>query len=99
MFINDAEFRRLCMGMFGSLRSRGLKVMDARKNGAREGSVSIAQPVLSCTLGSLSNDDGDGNDNGKKSNRFRLAKQQLCICITLFVRLLAVIARLQRETA
>ena len=55
------------MGMFGSLRSRGLRVMDARKNGAREGSVSIAQPVLSCTLGSLSNDDGDGNDNGKKA--------------------------------
>ena len=55
------------MGMFGSLRSRGLKVMDARKNGAREGSVSIAHPVLSCTLGSLSNGDGDGNDNGKKA--------------------------------
>ena len=28
-------------------------------------------------IGSLSNDDGDGNENGKKSNRFRLAKQQL----------------------
>ena len=53
--------------MFGCLRSSGLKVMDARKNGAREGSVSIAHPVLSCTLGSLSNDDGDGNDNGKKA--------------------------------
>ena len=66
MSIKEAEFRRLCMGMFGSLRSRGLKVMDARKNGAREGSVSIAHPVLSCTLGSLSNGDGDGNDNGKK---------------------------------
>ena len=35
--INEAEFGRLCMGMFGSLCSRGLKVMDARKNGAREG--------------------------------------------------------------
>ena len=55
------------MGMFGSLRSRGLRVMDARKNGARGGSVSIAYPVLSCTLGSLSNNDGDGNDNGKKA--------------------------------
>ena len=39
------------------------------------------RPVL---LGGLSNDDGDGNENGKKSNRFRLAKQQLCKCITLF---------------
>ena len=55
------------MGMFGCQRSRGLRVMDARKNGAREGSVSIAPSVLSCTLGSLSNDDGDGNDNGKKA--------------------------------
>ena len=33
--------------------------------------------------GSLSNDDGDCNENGKKTNRFRLAKQQLCTCITL----------------
>ena len=37
-------------------------------------------------VGSLSNGDGDGDGNkkGKKSNRFRLAKQQLCTCITLF---------------
>ena len=32
----------------------------------------------------LSNDDRDGNENGKKSNTFRLAKQELCTCITLF---------------
>ena len=31
---------------------------------------------------SLCNDDGHGNENGKKSNRLRL--QQLCTCITLF---------------
>ena len=36
------------------------------------------------TIGSLRNDDDDGNENGKKSNRFRQAKQQLCTCITLF---------------
>ena len=35
------------------------------------------------TLGSFSNDDGDFNENGKKKNRLRLAKQQLCPCITL----------------
>ena len=55
-------------------------------------------------IGSLSNDNGDGNENGKKKsdrfnlvprlsltepwepgcNRFRLAKQQLCTCITVF---------------
>ena len=35
-------------------------------------------------LGSLSNDDGAGNENGKKNSRFSLVKQQLCTCITLF---------------
>ena len=36
-------------------------------------------------LGSSSNDEGDGNENGKKKNkRFRLAKQQPCTSITLF---------------
>ena len=39
-------------------------------------------PVL--ILGSLSNEDADGNENGKKAMLFRLAKQQLCTCITLF---------------
>ena len=35
--------------------------------------------------GCLSNDDGDVNENRiKLSNRFRLEKQQLCTCITLF---------------
>ena len=28
-------------------------------------------------IGSLSNDEGDGNEKGKKNNRFILAKQQL----------------------
>ena len=37
-------------------------------------------------LASLRSDDGDGNENGKKAiDRFRLAKQQLCTCITLFL--------------
>jgi len=51
--------------------------------------------------GSLRNYDGDGNgnENDKKSNKFRQVKQQLCTCITLFVRFSAVVARLQRETA
>ena len=34
--------------------------------------------------GSLGNNEGNGNENGKKSNKFILAKQQLCTCITLF---------------
>ena len=52
-------------------------------------------------IGSLRNGDGDGDGNeiGKKSNRFRQAKQQLCTCITIFVLFSAVVARLQRETA
>ena len=43
------------------------------------------------TIGSLSNNDGDGNEDGKRSNRFtcRLAKQQLCTCIMLVCTFLA----------
>ena len=36
-------------------------------------------------LESLSNEDVDGKENGKKAVLFRLAKQQLCRCITLFL--------------
>lgn len=35
-------------------------------------------------LESLSNEDVDGKENGKRAVLFRLAKQQLCRCITLF---------------
>ena len=43
--------------------------MDARKNGGGEGHTRdfVARPVLSCILESLSNDDGDANENGKKA--------------------------------
>ena len=42
------------------------------------------QTVKSNKLGSLSNDAGDVNENGEKATSwFRLAKQQLCTCITL----------------
>ena len=53
---------------------------------------------------SLGNDDGDGDENGKKKNRLRLPKQ-LCTCITFarwsrfFVHVFDVVARLRRETA
>ena len=49
------------------------------------------------SIGSLSNNDGDGNEKGKKSNRFRLAKQQLCTCSRFFVHFFTVVARLQRS--
>ena len=39
--------------------------------------------ALSQRIGSLSNGDGDGIKNGK-SNIFRLVKEQLYMCITLF---------------
>ena len=39
--------------------------------------------VLASTLGSLSNGDGDGNEDGKKAMGLAVAKQQLCTCITL----------------
>ena len=41
-------------------------------------------PIILILRGSLSNDYGDVNENGQNCNRFRLAKQQLCACITLF---------------
>ena len=55
-------------------------------------------------LKGLSNDDGDGdgNENGKKSNGFRLAKQQFCTCIMLFCTFLSrrcTTTVVQRESA
>ena len=41
--------------------------------------------MLVLILGSLSNEDADGNESGKKAMLFRFAKQQLCTCITLFL--------------
>ena len=41
--------------------------------------------VLSQRIGNLRNGDGDGDGNEKgKSNIFRLVKEQLYMCITLF---------------
>ena len=37
----------------------------------------------------LKQDDGDGNENGKKSKRFKWGKQQLYTCITLFCTFLS----------
>ena len=61
-------------------------------------SISGLSPLLSGTLESLNNDDGDVNENGKKAigldwqkNNFELPN--------FFVHFFAVIARLQRENA
>ena len=40
-------------------------------------------PLLS--MGKLNDDNGGSNRDGKKTHKFRLAKQQLCICITGFL--------------
>ena len=52
-------------------------------------------------IGSLRNDDDDGNENGKRSNRFNLDKQNnnSVRASRFFVHFFAVVARLQRETA
>ena len=42
---------------------------------------------LKSSIRTLRNDDGNDNKNGKKINRFRLAEQQLCMCITPFLSL------------
>ena len=55
--------------------------------------------VLASTLESLSNDDGDGNEDGKKEMGLAVAKQQLCTCTRLMVHFFAVTARLRRESA
>ena len=47
---------------------------------------------LSCLvqiLGSLSNDDGDGNENGKKEIGLDWLNNKLCTCITLFCTFLS----------
>ena len=45
-------------------------------------------------VGSLSNDDGDGNKNGKKSNRFQLGKKNnFARASRFFVHFFAVISR------
>ena len=60
-----------------------INAWDAQKNSG--GNWSWRHSFTRSLLGCLSNNDGDVNENGiKLSNRFRLAKQQLCTCITLF---------------
>ena len=48
------------------------------------GSITLPRLLFPPTTESLSNDDGDGNENGKKANMFRSTKQQLCTYITRF---------------
>ena len=51
------------------------------------------------TLGSLSNDDGDGNENGKKAKGLDKQNNNFGRAARFFVHFLAVVALLQRESA
>ena len=54
---------------------------------------------VSPTLGSLSNDDADGNKNGKKAIGLISKTTTLHVHNAFFVHFFAVVARLQRESA
>ena len=51
------------------------------------------------TLGSLNNDDGDGNENGKKAIGLDKQNINFARASRFFVHFFAVAARLQRESA
>ena len=59
---------------------------------------SFSRICVSSLIGSSSNDDGDGNENGKKAIGL-FSKRQLCTCITRFCTYLGVSARLRLESA
>ena len=54
---------------------------------------------LVTTTGSLSNDDGDGNENGKKAISLDQQNNNFARAARFFVHFLAFVARLQRETS
>ena len=54
---------------------------------------------VSVLVGSLSNDDADGNENGKKAIGLISKTTTLHVHHAFFVHFFAVIARLQRESA
>ena len=53
----------------------------------------------STTIESLSNDDGDGNENGKKAKGLDKQNNNFACTLRFFVHFFAVAARLQRESA
>ena len=73
--------------------------MDARKNGTREGDTRdfVARLVLSRILESLSNDDDDANENGKKAIGLDWQNNDSTRALHVFVNFLAVTAQVQCE--
>ena len=57
-----------------------------------------ADDIEFATLGSLNNDDGDGNENDKKTIGLDWQNNNFARASRFFVHFFAVVARLQRET-
>ena len=55
--------------------------------------------ILTNLIGSLSNDDDDGNENGKKAISLDKQNNNFARASRFFVHFFAVVARLRRETA
>ena len=60
--------------------------------------VHLFAVVCTTTKGSLSNDDGDGNENGKKTTGLDKQNNNFARASRFFVHFLTVVARLQRES-
>ena len=73
--------------------------MDARKNGTREGDTRdfVARLVLSRILESLSNDDRDANENGKKAIGLDWQNNDSTRALHVFVNFLTVTGQVQCE--
>ena len=77
----------------------GLRSQKRVHSGARE-KQKIFREASRCTISEFTrNDDGDGNENGKKAIGLNKQSNNFAPASRLFVHFSAVFARLQRETA
>ena len=74
---------------------RVLCVLPNRRND----SFSLEENLWQEMVKSSSNDDGDGNENGKKAIRLDRQNSSFVHVSRFFVHFFAVVARLQRESA
>ena len=63
------------------------------------GSITLPRLLFPPTTGGLSNDDGDGNENGKKAIGLDRQNNNFARASRVFLHFFAVAARLQRESA
>ena len=67
---------------------------------SKKNTINGQQTINSClTIASLSNDDGDGNENGKKELGLDWQNNNFACVSRFFVHFLAVTAQLRRENA